>query len=191
MTKATATRSLSLLGAAQATGRTQATWLGYQREGMPMERVSGPRGSDEWRIDLAVAVKWLEARAARRERERLETKHEAIVERLRAALAHASDDDAPVSWEEGRRREQAARAALAELQLSERRGELARLDDVKRAWAGIVLTAKEAIRAIPAAATVHMGLTKPQARTLLELIDAALLELSKQPVADDDAEPGR
>ena len=72
-----------------------------------------------------------------------------------------------------------ARADMQELQLAIKRGEVAEISAIARAWAAIVLTAKEAIRSIPAAATVHIpGFTKPMARKLAELIDATLTELA-------------
>lgn len=72
-----------------------------------------------------------------------------------------------------------ARADMQELQLALARGEVAEIGAIRAAWARIVLTAKEAIRSIPAAATVHIpGFTKPMARKLAELIDATLTELA-------------
>jgi hypothetical protein len=80
---------------------------------------------------------------------------------------------------EERTRLDAARADLAELELSRRRGELLERHDVYHTWAGHVLSWKERIRSVPAEATVHVpGFTPAMGRKLLELIDATLVELA-------------
>ena len=79
----------------------------------------------------------------------------------------------------------AERAALARAQTigqEQRNAENARLviprDEVLHHWAGMVLSAKERLRSIPAVAMVRVpGCKRAQARAIGELIDEALTEL--------------
>jgi phage terminase Nu1 subunit (DNA packaging protein) len=80
---------------------------------------------------------------------------------------------------EERTRLDAARADLAELELSRRRGELFERDDVYQTWASHTLSWKERLRSLPAEATVHVpAFTPAMGRKLLELIDATLTEIA-------------
>lgn len=73
----------------------------------------------------------------------------------------------------------AAQTEERELKNAELRRELVRASEIRAEWSRRTLTWKERIRAIPAAATVHVaGFTKPMARALLALIDETLGELA-------------
>ncbi len=81
-------------------------------------------------------------------------------------------------YQDSRARRENANAALAELELGERRGALLRRDAVVAAWQEIILMCKEKLRAIPSKAESQLGLTGQQRRRLLEVIDEALQELA-------------
>jgi phage terminase Nu1 subunit (DNA packaging protein) len=72
-----------------------------------------------------------------------------------------------------------AQSETAELRNAELRGELIRRDELRSAWADRVLSWKERLRAIPAAATVHVpGFSAAMGRALATLIDETLTELA-------------
>jgi phage terminase Nu1 subunit (DNA packaging protein) len=72
-----------------------------------------------------------------------------------------------------------AQSETAELRNAELRGELIRRDELVATWSSHVLSWKERIRAVPAAATVHVpGFTAAMGRKLAELIDETLVELA-------------
>jgi hypothetical protein len=72
-----------------------------------------------------------------------------------------------------------AQSETAELRNAELRGELIRRDELRSAWADRVLSWKERIRAVPAAATVHVpGFSAAMGRALATLIDETLTELA-------------
>lgn len=72
-----------------------------------------------------------------------------------------------------------AQSETAELKNAELRGELIRRDELRSAWADRVLSWKERLRAIPAAATVHVpGFSAAMGRALATLIDETLTELA-------------
>lgn len=73
----------------------------------------------------------------------------------------------------------AARADLAEQELSKRSGELIETSEVKQRWAGMALSWKERIRSVPVVALSRVpGFTKAMAKPLAELIDSTLIELA-------------
>jgi len=83
------------------------------------------------------------------------------------------------------------RAALAraqreatELRTARERGEVIGASEARDIYSGLVLSAKEKLRAVPAAATVHVpGVSPKMARQLGRLIDDALRELADEGVA--------
>lgn len=102
----------------------------------------------------------------------------------RVALRAALDMGGPGA---ARERLDGARAALAELSLRVRRGELLEVEDVKSTWSARVLSWKERLRGLPGQALVHVpGFDKAMARKLGALIDETLVEL-----ADDARAPRR
>lgn len=91
---------------------------------LPAESRTGARGTPEWAIHVPDGVRALEDRARREERERLEAKHAAELERFQRALAQAGDEGDVVSRPEALRRRAVCEARLAELDLAEREHKL-------------------------------------------------------------------
>jgi hypothetical protein len=128
-------------------------------------------------LELPKVVRWLEARAARRERERAE----AELVRLRRALEQAGDESGEVPWQEARRRRTLAEARLRELEVQERERELIPAHDVEKALLCVVspiAAGLEALAAKAAAATRATSTDREAEAVLSRFVDELRTELA-------------
>lgn len=123
---------------ARALGRHRNTLAEYRRAGCP--------------ADLPGAVAWLEARAA----EKAKAPLEARIRELEAALAGGADS-AGVSEDEARRRKRAAEAALLELELATKRGELVPASDQDVALIAIATVTSARLQGIAAKVATELA----------------------------------
>lgn len=130
-------------------------------EGMPVE-VRGGKGK-QWRIMTAPAIKWLMEREARRVGEKM-------------------GDGRGLTIDDHKKRKAAADAAMAELTLAERKGELVDVAEVRRGWEHIAATVKARMLNIPDALApeiaLHTDIAQCQ-KLLTDRIRSALDELSR------------
>lgn len=124
-TEAELSRHVSLSELASLLDRDRNTvskWL--TKDGCPAVQRANRDIGQSWVLDVAAVVAWLEDRAAKS-----------------AAGSIDGDDVGTVSYEEAKRREKVASAVMAELELDERRREVARvidtLDAVAREYASL------------------------------------------------------
>jgi phage terminase Nu1 subunit (DNA packaging protein) len=151
-------REVSLARAAMLLGKSRNALGAALAEGMPGVSQRGPRGAVEWVLDLAAVVGWLEDRAVRRERERLEAAHTAELERFRLAIAAAEGAGAePVTRTEALRRRALVQSRLAELDLAEREGRLAPAEDWVAAQSALASAIRGRLLGLPSGAAPQLA----------------------------------
>ena len=170
-------RLMSLAQVADVLDRDRNTVSRWIKDGCPVVESADRRTGRQWVLDLAEVVRWLESRAA-----------DSVAERLAGA-------DGEMSYDEAKRREKAAHAIRAEIELAEYRKDVARVSDMLDA----VAQEYTAVRASLGALGTRLASRLAEARTnaevqaiLDEAVGEALEKLThdrsqdQQPVIDGD-----
>jgi phage terminase Nu1 subunit (DNA packaging protein) len=169
-TRGTRRHLLSLADFAGLLGKHRTTVQQWIRDGMPVAKVrGGKQGAHQ--IELGPALEWHQARLEAQLEERLRQVESAFEERLQAkeasfearlkALMSSPDIDA------ARARKTAAEADIAEMERDQKRGDLVPTVDVEERWAGMIISLRENVMAIPGVA-VQSGLIPPAREVDLE-----------------------
>lgn len=135
------------------------------QRGMPFLQ-KGCRGK-EWLFDTADVLEWEKAQA----------------------ISNMIGDISAVNDEELRRRKLAAETVIVEIEAAKKRGEVAPLDDMERAWRDTLLEVKARFRQMPSRVAGQLvGLTdETQIKgVLLDEVDQCLTVLSDGSTDDED-----
>jgi hypothetical protein len=92
-------------------------------------------------------------------------------------FAVASTQGLP-SLSQSRRKKEAALAAMRELELARRRGELVPVAEIEPVWSRIVLGIRASFLSFPSRAAQELGLSRDQAKVLARMIREALIAAS-------------
>jgi len=165
-TKAAEGRGMSGSQLARLFRRDRQTVSGWVAAGVPTCGCSTRAGGAtvDWLLDPAEVVRWLLERERAEERERVETKLEAELDRLRRALeAAVGGNGEPATRAEALRRRTLAEARLRELELAEREGELVDVGEHNAIWQTAFLGARARLFAMPDKLALDLAsASKPQ-----------------------------
>lgn len=117
--------TVNLQTASELIGRSPNTLKSWFRQGCPVVQKGNQK--TEWQILIADVIKWREA----------------------VAVQDALGDTNESSEDELKRRKLAAETTIAEIEAAKKRGEVAPLEDMKKAWSEAILEFKARIRLLP------------------------------------------